>query len=100
MGDQDMENEGGIKFGWIKGVLMRCILNIWGEYLKEMKQMFLCTAYPYQFIIFIRCYAISALELGRRSSRHNRRSHSHLNYDGRHHNYSAFNVGYQYEWRC
>lgn len=30
MGDQDMESEGGMKFGWIKGVLMRCILNIWG----------------------------------------------------------------------
>lgn len=30
--DQDMETEGGTKFGWIKGVLMRCILNIWGDY--------------------------------------------------------------------
>ncbi|XP_055316627.1 bumetanide-sensitive sodium-(potassium)-chloride cotransporter isoform X2 [Sitodiplosis mosellana] len=30
IGDQDVESEGGIKFGWIKGVLMRCILNIWG----------------------------------------------------------------------
>lgn len=28
--DPDMDMEGGIKFGWIKGVLMRCILNIWG----------------------------------------------------------------------
>lgn len=27
----DIDLEGGsIKFGWIKGVLMRCILNIWG----------------------------------------------------------------------
>lgn len=25
-----MDSEGGLKFGWIKGVLMRCILNIWG----------------------------------------------------------------------
>ncbi|XP_055638635.1 bumetanide-sensitive sodium-(potassium)-chloride cotransporter isoform X2 [Toxorhynchites rutilus septentrionalis] len=24
------ETEGAIKFGWIKGVLMRCLLNIWG----------------------------------------------------------------------
>lgn len=30
MGDADLESEGGLKFGWIKGVLMRCILNIWG----------------------------------------------------------------------
>lgn len=30
MGDADLESEGGIKFGWIQGVLMRCILNIWG----------------------------------------------------------------------
>lgn len=30
MGDADLEMDGGIKFGWIKGVLMRCILNIWG----------------------------------------------------------------------
>lgn len=28
--DQDIDNNGGIKFGWIQGVLMRCILNIWG----------------------------------------------------------------------
>lgn len=29
--DADMDIEGGsIKFGWIQGVLMRCILNIWG----------------------------------------------------------------------
>lgn len=27
--DADIEN-GVLKFGWIKGVLMRCILNIWG----------------------------------------------------------------------
>lgn len=27
--DVDAEN-GVLKFGWIKGVLMRCILNIWG----------------------------------------------------------------------
>lgn len=27
--DDDNEN-GSLKFGWIKGVLMRCILNIWG----------------------------------------------------------------------
>ncbi|XP_031638851.1 bumetanide-sensitive sodium-(potassium)-chloride cotransporter isoform X2 [Contarinia nasturtii] len=27
--DPDLEDV-GIKFGWIKGVLMRCILNIWG----------------------------------------------------------------------
>lgn len=27
--DADVEN-GVLKFGWIKGVLMRCILNIWG----------------------------------------------------------------------
>jgi solute carrier family 12 sodium/potassium/chloride transporter 2 len=28
----DPENltEGLVKFGWIKGVLMRCLLNIWG----------------------------------------------------------------------
>lgn len=30
MADPDMDMDGGIKFGWIKGVLMRCILNIWG----------------------------------------------------------------------
>lgn len=30
MNDPDSESEGGIKFGWIQGVLMRCILNIWG----------------------------------------------------------------------
>lgn len=24
------EHEGMVKFGWIKGVLMRCLLNIWG----------------------------------------------------------------------
>jgi solute carrier family 12 (sodium/potassium/chloride transporter), member 2 len=23
-------NSGQLKFGWIKGVLMRCLLNIWG----------------------------------------------------------------------
>lgn len=29
--DLEAENETGmLKFGWIKGVLMRCILNIWG----------------------------------------------------------------------
>lgn len=29
--DADADNVGGpIKFGWIQGVLMRCILNIWG----------------------------------------------------------------------
>lgn len=30
IGDPENDTEGGIKFGWIKGVLMRCILNIWG----------------------------------------------------------------------
>lgn len=29
MNDDD-EINGSLKFGWIKGVLMRCILNIWG----------------------------------------------------------------------
>nr|BAK74831.1 Na-K-Cl cotransporter [Paralichthys olivaceus] len=24
------ENKGGVKFGWIRGVLVRCMLNIWG----------------------------------------------------------------------
>lgn len=28
--DPETLNEGLIKFGWIKGVLMRCLLNIWG----------------------------------------------------------------------
>lgn len=30
--NMDPENmtEGLVKFGWIKGVLMRCLLNIWG----------------------------------------------------------------------
>lgn len=29
--DADADTENGVlKFGWIKGVLMRCILNIWG----------------------------------------------------------------------
>lgn len=27
--EADLE-QGALKFGWIKGVLMRCILNIWG----------------------------------------------------------------------
>lgn len=30
IGDADMDMDNGFKFGWIKGVLMRCILNIWG----------------------------------------------------------------------
>lgn len=28
--DPEGLTEGQIKFGWIKGVLMRCLLNIWG----------------------------------------------------------------------
>lgn len=46
IGDQDMESEGGIKFGWIKGVLMRCILNIWGNYIKICFTFFI---YAWQF---------------------------------------------------
>lgn len=28
--DPEGITEGLVKFGWIKGVLMRCLLNIWG----------------------------------------------------------------------
>lgn len=28
--DPESVSEGLVKFGWIKGVLMRCLLNIWG----------------------------------------------------------------------
>lgn len=28
--DPEGLTEGLVKFGWIKGVLMRCLLNIWG----------------------------------------------------------------------
>jgi hypothetical protein len=28
--DVPADSEGVVKFGWIKGVLVRCLLNIWG----------------------------------------------------------------------
>jgi solute carrier family 12 sodium/potassium/chloride transporter 2 len=28
--DPEGQPNGQLKFGWVKGVLMRCLLNIWG----------------------------------------------------------------------
>lgn len=54
-GGEDVEasNSGLLKFGWIKGVLMRCLLNIWGVMLFLRLSWVVGQAGIYQALILI-----------------------------------------------